>query len=222
MHFDAVVFDFDGLILDTETPDYDSWCEVFAAHGCELPIAVWAQAVGTPAGVFDECAYLEEQLGRAVNRDALRAQRRDRFHALVREQGLREGLLESLDTAGALGMRVGIASSADRAWITGHLKHHGILDRFEVIRCFDDVRQGKPDPEVYHAAADALGTAPARTLVFEDSPNGIRAAKRAGMACVAVPNPVTVHLDVSEADLVLASLAEMPLDEIAVILSAGR
>jgi len=84
------------------------------------------------------------------------------------------------------------------------------------------VRQGKPDPEVYHAAADALGTAPARTLVFEDSPNGIRAAKRAGMACVAVPNPVTVHLDVSEADLVLASLAEMPLDEIAVILSAGR
>lgn len=214
MYFEAVLFDFDGLILDTETPDYHSWCEVFAAHGCELPMEVWARAVGVPAGAFDECGYLEEQLGRSVDRHALRQSRKERFHALVREQPLCAGVLEALESAVAMGLRVGIASSADRAWITGHLERHGIIDQFEIIRCIDDVSRGKPDPEVYHAAAEGLSAMPARTLVFEDSPVGIRAAKSAGMRCVAVPNPVTTLLDTGEADMVLSSLGTMPLPAI--------
>ena len=212
--FDAVLFDFDGLILDTETPDYQSWCEVFEAHGCELPLAVWSQAVGVPAGAFDECGYLVSQLGRTVEREPIRRARQERFYALVSEQSLRDGVREALDAALLLELRIGIASSADRKWIEGHLEHHGIRDRFEAIRCRDDVRRAKPDPEVYLAAADALGVDPARALVFEDSPNGIQAAKRAGMTCVAVPNSVTMHLDLSAADMVIASLGEMSLNAI--------
>lgn len=221
MPFDAVLFDFDGLILDTETPDYESWREVFFAHGCELPMQVWARAVGVPAGALNECAYLEEQLGRPVDHAAVRAGRAARFHDMVAGQPLRAGVLAALADARQLGLRVGIGSSADRAWIEGHLRNHGILDRFEVIRCVDDVQRAKPDPEVYLAAADALGIAATRTLVLEDSPNGIAAAKRAGMTCVAVPNPVTVHLDTSAADLVIESLEKIPLPALLEALGAA-
>jgi len=214
MSFQAVLFDFDGLILDTETPDYQSWCETCQALGTDLPIAVWAQAVGAPSGTFDECAFIEEQIGRPIAREAIRQRRSARFHELVQKQSLREGVLDALDAAHAMNLRLGIASSADRAWIQGHLEQHGILQRFEAIRCLDDVRHAKPHPEVYLAAAKALRVDPARTLVFEDSPNGIRAAKRAGMTCVAVPNSITSRLDISGADLVLDSLAAMPLTAI--------
>jgi len=124
------------------------------------------------------------------------------------------GIVEYLEDADRLGLRVGIASSSSRNWVLGHLERLGLSDRWECIRCWGDVERAKPWPDLYLAVLDHLGVPPSEALAFEDSPNGIAAAKAAGMICVAVPNPLTDALDLSKADVRLGSLAEMPLPEL--------
>ena len=120
-------------------------------------------------------------------------------------------MVERLDEAAALGLRLAIASSSPRAWIDDHLAHLGLSDRFEVTRTADDVARTKPDPELYVSACAALGVAPHEAVAIEDSPNGIRAAKAAGLACVACPNPLTSLLPMDAADCVVPSLADVTL-----------
>lgn len=207
----ALVFDFDGLILDTEGPDFQSWQEVFVAHGCELTIDAWAHCIGAPAGVFNPASHLEEILGQPVDRARLKQSHRQRFYELLEQQALLPGVESYLRDAAALGLRVGVASSATRDWVVTHLSRFGLLEFFGPIRCREDVVHGKPQPDLYLAAAEALGVRPGEAVAFEDSPNGVRAAKAAGLYCVGVPNAVTRLLAMDEADLVLDSLAELPL-----------
>jgi len=206
----ALIFDFDGLILDTEGPDYQSWQEVYQDYGCTLPMSEWARWIGT-MGAFDPYAYMEDQLGRPVDRAAVRARRRARFEELMAGQSLLPGVREYVLEARRLGLYTGIASSSPRNWIVGRLGPLGLEPYFDRIRCADDVAQTKPDPAVYRAALEALGVHPHQAVALEDSPNGILSAKRAGLYCVAVPNALTRELDLSLADLRLGSLAELPL-----------
>jgi HAD superfamily hydrolase (TIGR01509 family) len=209
----ALIFDFDGLILDTETPDYRAWQEIFAAHGCDLAIDVWARNVGAGDG-FDPYAYLEEQYGRPVDRAAIGRTARQRFRELLGAPAPLPGVVEYLRAAPALGLQIGLASSSSLAWVGGYLGQLGLAGHFAAICTADDVARTKPAPDLYLAAVERLGVAPGQAVALEDSPNGVRAAKAAGLYAVAVPNPVTALMDLSHADLVLPSLAALPLPDL--------
>ena len=212
----ALIFDFDGLVLDTEGPDYQSWQEVYQDYGCALPMSEWARWIGT-IGAFDPYAYLEEQLGYPVDRAAVRARRHARFDELMAGQSLLPGVREYVLEAKRLGLQTGIASSSPREWIVSRLGPLGLEPYFDRIRGGNDVTHTKPDPAVYRAALEALSVQAHQAIALEDSPNGVLAAKRAGLYCVAVPNALTRELDLSRADLRLGSLAELPLEELLAI-----
>ena len=205
-----LVFDFDGLILDTEVPVYDAWQEIYGEHGVELAFEKWAECIGT-ADTFDPCVDLQAALGRTLDAAALLERHRARTDALIAAQAVLPGVREYVDEAARLGLALGVASSSSRRWVEGHLTRLGLRNAFQAIRCADDVPRVKPDPALYRAVVDVLGVPPGEALALEDSPNGVLAAKRAGLTCVAVPNPLTARLDLSAADLRLSSLAELPL-----------
>jgi HAD superfamily hydrolase (TIGR01509 family) len=206
----AIVFDFDGTILDTEAPVYDAWQEIYVEHGCTLAFDKWATCIGT-ADTFDPCEDLQAILGRVLDATALESRHRLRTDELIAVQAVRPGVREYLEEAARLGLVLGVASSSSRRWVEGHLTRLGLRDCFTTIRCADDVPRVKPDPALYRTAVEALGVRPEDALALEDSPNGVLAAKRAGLTCVAVPNPLTARLDLTGADLRLASLADLPL-----------
>jgi beta-phosphoglucomutase-like phosphatase (HAD superfamily) len=124
-------------------------------------------------------------------------------------------VIARLEEARALGIKLAIASSSSRSWVEGHLERLGLAPHFECVRCSDHVTVVKPDPTLYRLALEALGVAPEEAIAFEDSPNGILAAKRAGLFCVAVPNDATRDLALNAADLCVASLADVTLADLA-------
>ncbi|MFC0189931.1 HAD family hydrolase [Fictibacillus aquaticus] len=209
----ALIFDFDGTILDTESQEYQALKEIFEDHGCELPLEVWGKCIGTH-NVFDPYEYLEEQYKQPVNHDELREKRVNRSHSLIHEQEALPGVIAYLEAAKEMGLKIGLASSSTRSWVTGHLERIGLLHYFETIKTSDDVEQVKPNPALYVEAAKALGVKPEEAVAFEDSLNGAKAAKAAGMHCVVIPNPVTKHMNFDEMDLVLESLAEKELHQL--------
>ncbi|MEA2629675.1 MAG: hypothetical protein QOJ10_2135 [Chloroflexota bacterium] len=209
----ALIFDFDGLILDTEEPIYRSWLEVYEAHGETLPFERWVQIVGSTTTEFNPQHYLEERLGRPLAQDVLDRRIGRRVEMILAER-LLPGILLHIDAAKSLGLKLGVASSSTRDWVIGHLDRLGILGRFDCVRCRDDVNHAKPAPDLYLAVLDCLAVSANEAIAIEDSPNGVIAAKRAGMRCVAIPNSITASLDLSAADLVLRSLAEITLPEL--------
>jgi HAD superfamily hydrolase (TIGR01509 family) len=213
MPMQLVVFDFDGLILDTEAPVYDAWQAIYAEHGQQLDFDRWAECIGT-ADTFDPCLHLETLLGRPVDADPLRRRQRLHADALIAVQPVLPGVREYLEEARRLGLRLGVASSSSRAWVEGHLTRLGLRAHFEVVRCAEDVARVKPDPALYQAVLQATGVLAQQAVALEDSPNGVLAAKRAGLTCIAVPNPLTLRLDLAAADLTLASLADVPLADL--------
>ncbi len=207
----AVVFDFDGLIFDTETHEYDVLQEIFKEHGSELSMSVWGKVIGTNAG-FDPLAHLEEQIGRKLDTEKLKKERQSRFKERIKHEGPLPGVENYIDGARDLGLKVGLASSSHYDWVSSHLKNLDLHDRFDCIKTADDVEHVKPDPSLYLEAAKCLGVKPAEALAFEDSANGAAAAKKAGMYCVVVPNTVTKHLEFDDdIDDRLDSMAELEL-----------
>jgi HAD superfamily hydrolase (TIGR01509 family) len=218
----ALIFDFDGLILDTEVPEFHAWQEIYQHHGCQLPLTTWATCIGTSAEAFDPYAYLEALLGHAVERQAIEAQKRQRRDELLTLQTVLPGVQEYLVDAARLGLQLGVASSSSRSWVTGHLSRLGLLTHFASIQCADDVQATKPNPASYQAVLKSLDVPPAQALALEDSPPGILAAKRAGLWCVAVPNALTRHLPLDQADAQLSSLADMPLEQLLATMQSWR
>ncbi|HEY7495888.1 MAG TPA: HAD-IA family hydrolase, partial [Candidatus Tectomicrobia bacterium] len=153
----------------------------------------------------------EAQCGRTIDREAVRVQCRQRRDELLATQLALPGVQEYLADAARLGLQLGVASSSSRAWVTGHLTRLGLLTHFTSIQCADDVQRTKPDPASYQAVLQTLNLHPEQAIALEDSPNGILAAKRAGLFCAAVPNALTCQLALDHADLRLTSLADWPL-----------
>ncbi len=209
----ALIFDFDGLLVDTETPAFESWRVIYAEHGHDLSLDLYQHALGTSHG-FDPLAHLEGLIGRPLDRAAALAHRRAVKSALSGEQPLLPGALGLLDQADALGLPCAVASSSDRAWVEGWLARLAIRQRFACVRTADDVARTKPAPDLFLSAADCLGVAPAACLVFEDSPNGILAAGAAGMRCCVVPGALTGRLALPPGDIVLPALDALPLAEL--------
>lgn len=208
----ALVFDFDGLIVDTESADYQAWRAVYDARGVHLDMAQWNLGIGS-FDTFDPYEYLVEQLGQPLDCEAIRAER----HALI-EQAMADavplpGVLDWIAGAQRLGLKLGIASSSSHHWVEGFLAQLGLREPFGVICCNDDVERTKPDPALYRLAVERLGVSPGHAVALEDSPNGVRAAKAAGLYCVAVPNPMTRALDFNGCNLKLDSLADLALKD---------
>ncbi len=210
----GVVFDFDGLILDTELPVFRAWQEIFAVHGAELTLADWTDYIGRSPDSFDPCVNLERLLGDRVDREAIRVDQQQREARLIEEIEALPGVVDLIEQARERNLRVGIASSSERTWVVGHLARLGLDGRFDTIRCSDDVARAKPFPDLYLAVLDAWGLAPHEAFALEDSPHGVSAAKAAGMVCIAVPNEMTNNLSFDHADLVLPSLAGVSLEKL--------
>ncbi len=211
----ALIFDFDGLVLDTETPEYIVLQEIYRDHGQELAVEDWGRIVGgSGAATFDAVEALERLTGRELDRAAINARWRREADARIAAQPVLPGVREILDGAREIGLRLAVASSSPHIWVDGHLARLRLMDYFEVIKCAEDVSRVKPDPELYLAALSALGVQANEAVVFEDSPNGVRAGRAAGIFTIAVPNPLTAQLKVDGADLMLASLADISLEEL--------
>jgi HAD superfamily hydrolase (TIGR01509 family) len=219
----GLIFDFDGLMVDTETSARDSWVDIFQEYDCDFPHDVWAKVLGGSGRDFDACGYLAKQTGLQLDPDELRASRKQRHFDLVAVQPLMPGIVAYLAEGRRLNLKLGVASSSTRGWVEGHLDRLGVVDMFDAIVTRDDVAQVKPDPELYLLALARLGLEANEALVFEDAPNGVLAAKRAGIFTVAVPNALTCELPLDHADLRVASLADLPLTDLlaAVELHAG-
>jgi HAD superfamily hydrolase (TIGR01509 family) len=210
----ALIFDFDGTLLDTESPDMLAWQAVFEEHQVTLSLDLWYQNIGRAPGTFDVYTHLEALIERPVARDEIHGRYRARFLELLALEKLRDGVDHWLADAARLGLDLAIASSSPRTWVTGHLEAFGLLDRFRVIRNRDDVVHAKPAPDLYLSALEGLGLRASEAIAIEDSPNGSVAAKPAGLYVVAVPNPVTRNLPFERADLVLDSLADHRLEAV--------
>ncbi len=210
----ALILDFDGLIIDTETPDYQSWLEVYHTMGAELPLAVWAECIGRAWSSFDPLEYLERQLEALPNRDEIRVLRHQRYLEMVDVQPVLPGVLDYIDQAHGSGMQVAIASSSPHRWVDRHLEIRGINELFDVIICAEDAENSKPAPDLYLTTLSALGISATDAIAFEDSPNGITSARTAGIYCVAVPNPMTVNLLLAHANRLIPSLAAIGLIEL--------
>ncbi|NOY98547.1 MAG: HAD family hydrolase [Chloroflexi bacterium] len=211
----ALIFDFDGLILDTETPEFDVLQKLYAEFGCELSIESWGQIIGgSDAATFDPVADLERLTGRSLDRQSIRDRWRRQADALIERNPILPGVTEILDEARRLGMKLAVASSSPHEWVDAHLTRLGLFDRFETVVCSDDVSRTKPSPELFLLALSRLNVRADEAVVFEDSPNGVKAARAAGIFVVAVPNPLTAQLTFEGENLRLRSLAELSLEEL--------
>ncbi len=215
MNISALIFDFDGLMVDTETPAFVSWQRIYAEHGHELTLELWQGALGSSHG-FDALTHLAELVrfadpGRELDTALLAAERQRLKAELSAGYGLLPGVAALLDAAQSADLPCAVASSSSRNWVEGWLGRLGVRERFVTVCTADDVVITKPDPALFLQAAAGLGYPPAACLVLEDSANGVRAARAAGCPVVAVPGPTTHRPTLPPVDLLLERLDAMPL-----------
>ena len=204
----AVVFDFDGLIMDTEWCEYASVADVFRAHGQELSLDLWKSFIGST----DHPAWpdiLESQLGRSIDRAEWVPAYRLANRTCASGLDILPGVAELIGALAVEAVPMAVASSSSADWVVGHLRERGLLQPFAAVCTGDEVLRTKPDPALYLMACERLAVDPARAVAVEDSVNGVRAARAAGMAVVAVPSSLTAGMDFIHADLVLTSCAEL-------------
>jgi HAD superfamily hydrolase (TIGR01509 family) len=203
------------LMLDTETPEYEALNRVYTENGHHLPIETYGRVVGSQYNhEFEPVADLEALIGKPLDPLAFWERVNQHRLALIDQNELLPGVKAYVLGAKALGLKLAVASSSSHAWVDGHLKRLGLFHYFDVIKCQEDVRQIKPDPELFLSALSALKLEPGEAVIFEDSAHGVVAACRAGIRVVLVPNPVTRHLKIEGETLRLNSLADFPLDEL--------
>jgi HAD superfamily hydrolase (TIGR01509 family) len=210
----ALIFDFDGTILDTESADYACWRQIYEDHGCELKLDLWQRVVGTAYDEFDPYDHLADLSGRTVDRAVIKASHRAQFHPMVNDQpampGVREVIGEALDS----GLQLAVASSSEREWVVRHLECRDLLGCFHAICTASDVKRIKPAPDLYLLALERLGVTPEETLAIEDSVNGMNAALAAGLRVIAVPNAVTRTMDFARACARLDTLEGVGLSDL--------
>ena len=217
--FKAIIFDFDGLIVDTEVPEYEAWLSIFRSYGVDLPLSVWTPHIGGGSDDFNTYDHLAELVGKPIDRDEVRRRKRAAFAKLFEQAVPLPGVEDYIASARERGMRIGIASSSPRRWVDPKLEQLGLADTFDTVVCADDVGSSKPNPASYLKALADLGVTPDEALALEDSPTGVQGAKNAGLLCVAVPGALTRDRSYDHADLRLESLADMSLDELLEALS---
>lgn len=206
----AVIFDFDGLLMDTESTSFLSWQYEWSQWGLTLQAADFFVNHGGDV-TEDRYATLAAAVGPRFDRTVSHRRRVAYREKLHDELDLADGLREWLDEAAGLGVRLAIASSAPLDWLTKHLGRAGVLDLFEVLAGGDEVARHKPAPDVYELALRRLSLSCAAAVAVEDTAHGVAAAHAAGMRCIAIPNPFVAPERVRHADLVLSAASQLRL-----------
>lgn len=204
----ALVFDFDGLILDTETPLIDAYATVHERHHVPFDRSLFIRSVGVATYSFDPWHGFAPHADRVALEHECRAAKRD----ILLQQPILPGVSELIDAARAAGLHVGLASNSEHEWVDPHLRRIGLYPRFDFIACREDAPSPKPEPDLYRLVLNRFGLRGREAVAFEDSHTGSLAAKRAHLWAVVVPNESTAHHDFAHADLRVASLAEVTLD----------
>ena len=204
----AVIFDMDGLLLDTEILWHDAESDLFRRHGGEFTWDDKMAVIGTSHEVTAD--YFADRLG--LPRDAgpaLVTELQALMHERVRRAvDARPGAIELVSRLREVdGVRLGLASNSPRFLVDDALATAGLTDVFETIVTSDDVEHAKPAPDLYLLACERLGVDPADALALEDSASGIAAAKAAGLTCIGVPQ--FTETDASAADRVVDSLERL-------------
>jgi HAD superfamily hydrolase (TIGR01509 family) len=200
--------------VDTEGPIFEAWQRIYRERGHELPRDRWLTIIGTATAAFDPLLDLGQRLGETLDKDEFDALERLYYREATAAQQLLPGVQHYLEDAHRLRLNTAIASSSSHTWVTEHLERLGISDQFDVLVTREDVQRTKPDPALYLLALRRLGARPDEAIALEDSSNGIRAAKAAGLVCIAVPNAMTAEMDLSAADLRLPSLDSVSLEQL--------
>jgi putative hydrolase of the HAD superfamily len=208
----ALLFDFDGTLLETESSSYGSWRQLLAEHDYELTHDAWSATVGTIDGV-DPVQLLEEHLGARVDRTALEDRQAALHRELLTDEVLRPGIQRIVDDARARGIHTAIVTSASERWVREHLRRLGLDGDWEhIVAANGDPNRAKPAPLLYEEALELLGIGADEGVAVEDSPHGVTAAKAAGLVAIAFPNPITARMDLGHADAVVADLEPLGLD----------
>jgi HAD superfamily hydrolase (TIGR01509 family) len=219
MAIKALIFDFDGLILDTETPEFESWQTIFEKYGYDLPFSEWKKCVGSSNQDFEPTDYLGQLMGHPVNKKKVEHEKRILSLARIMSLPPLPGVEDMIKSAHARGIKLAVASSSSTEWVWLNLSRLGLHQYFDAICGGNEVLAVKPDPALYLKAMAELEVQPDEAVVFEDSPNGILAAQRAGIFCVAIPNPISIQMGVDHADLIVNSMAEINIDKLETILA---
>ena len=207
-----MVFDFDGLLMDTESVMLASWQYEWRQHGLDLDVDVTGFWVNHGGDVTeDRYRQLAAAVGSSYDRDASHARRKAYRDDLIRHLSLRPGIGAWLDDGRAAGLRLAVASSSPKEWVLPLLAGIGKDRYFETFAYGDEVAQPKPSPEVYLLALRRLGLHAAQAVAVEDSPHGVAAARAAGLRCIGIPNPHIAPERLGAADLVLASASDLSL-----------
>ncbi|MNC27051.1 Phosphorylated carbohydrates phosphatase [compost metagenome] len=210
----AVIFNFGGTVLDTETPRYESFLQAYREQDAELDWDMYAQCIGT--GMQDFNPY-EDLLGRMklpVQLNSFRDAIRSRCAELTEQEQLRPGVMDALVRAKAMDLRIGLVSSSSRREIDPYLQKWRIASYFDCIRTGDDGVRLAPDPELYRQTLQMLGVNPRQAAAIEDSPAGAAAAIAAGVYTVVVPNVTTAGMSFGPCHERLDSLDELELPEL--------
>ena len=195
----GIIFDFDGVLVDTEWAIYQSWVHLYAREGQEISIATYAPCLGAGYSHWDPAAHLEKLTGKQYDWAAETPARQARIEADLERMGLMDGAAELLDWCAGQGIGLTVASSSSRRWVQGWLEKLGIYDRFVGVFTRTDGYAVKPDPALFEASRQCLNLPQADCLIIEDSENGTIAAQNAGIPCVAIPNRMTENCDFSRA-----------------------
>jgi HAD superfamily hydrolase (TIGR01509 family) len=214
----ALVFDFDGLIVDTENPGFISWEEVYQEFGATLSIDDWRHATGYVGG-FDPAIHLEQILGRRLDWSQLMPKREARNWELTLQAKVLPGIEQLLLSARERRLRVGVASNSENGWVEGGLRRLGLRDHVDIVVSRDMVMNPKPAPDIYLKTVQTLQVEPSQAVALEDSEPGCRAAKRAGLKAVAIPNRFSERQDLTIADLIVKSATELSVDRLAALIS---
>ncbi len=205
----AVIFDFDGLLVDTEYAIYTSWLRVFKAEGHPLPLNLFNQCLGSGYTHWNPGDHLEHLTGKTYDWDAVNARRQTEIVSDLEHEGLFPGAQELIERLYKTGIPMGVASSSSHRWVDNWLNKLGITPYFKTVVCRDDGLAVKPAPDLFLKAAENLGVPPETCLVLEDSQNGVTAAVNAGMKVIAIPNRVTREADFSKATCRINAIAEL-------------
>ena len=211
---DTLIFDFDGVIIDTESVEYATWQEIYNDFNVSMDIEQWEGIIGGGVKWFDPIENLERLVGPIDDKIAIIERRRKRLYEIIDSTPLLPGVESYIHDAKEMGLKVGLASSSTSEWVERHLKDRGLLPYFEAMATRDEVSLVKPDPELYLKVVRKLNSNPTQTLAIEDSVNGLEAAKAAGLLCAVVPNPMTEDMDFQKADLILGSLENLSLKKL--------
>lgn len=207
---EAILFDFDGTLVDTEWQIYLAWKHFYAREGQELPIEVYVQCIGSDFDTWSPKTHLENLTGRAFDWEALDLSRNKEIRASLAGQGAVEGVRELLDKlSGKVPMAVVSSSSHD--WVDGWLERLDLTSYFDATICQGDAPRIKPAPDLYLQAAKVVGLSPEKCLVIEDSVNGCLSAKAADMQAYALPNRITRVSDFSLADRVFQTMPSLSI-----------